>query len=118
MHLSEVEDLTREEADSYFRHGEEYIHKGRLYTYYRYQARTCHGTMQEEGRFVCGDSQIFVYPPNLGTFLPDVSSVGSEFVAVKDKRFQPLASLTKGLREYVMNQLQSSDQEFPGGLLL
>ena len=109
--LSEVEDLIREEADSYFRHGEEYIHHGRLYTYYRYQARTCHGTMHEEGRFVCGDSQVFVYPPDLGTLLPDVSSVGSEFVAVRDSRFQPLASLTKELREYVMYQIQGGDTE-------
>jgi len=111
MRSSEVEKLTREEANLYFRHGEEYIHNGRLYTYYRYKARTCHGTMREEGRFVSGDSQIFVYPPNLGTFLPDVSSVGSEFVAVRDSRFQPLVSLTKELREYVMNQIQSGDTE-------
>lgn len=106
-----VAKLTRKEANMYFRHGEEYIHNGRLYTYYRYKARNSHGTIQEEGRFVSGDSQIFVYPPNLGTFLPDVSSVGNEFVAVRDSRFQPLASLTKELREYVINQIQGGDQE-------
>ena len=45
----------------------------------------------------------------LGTFLPDVASDGNAYVAVKDKRFQPLPCLTKSLRAYVEKQLKEDN---------
>lgn len=102
--LDDVAELTRSEADAYYRHGEEYVIKGMLYTFYRPTGAT--SEQPEMCLFSNGIDNIFTSAGNLGTFLPDVSSRGEECVAVKDKRYQPIASLTKSLRAYVRQQLK------------
>lgn len=100
--LEEIKNLTRNMADSYYIHGREYIIDGMLFTYSRTWDKAANSELVEMGRFNHGDYNIFVDPRSLGTFLPDVASVGQEIVAVDDERFQPLPYLTKSLKKHVM----------------
>lgn len=51
---------------------------------------------------------VFTSAVQLGTFLPDMASKGRGYVAVKDKRYQPMACLTKSLRTYVAQKLKEN----------
>ena len=104
--LSEVEKLTRAEADAYYVNGGLYVYKGMMFTYTRSWTKMADGTAVEDARFSHGVYNNFMDPDSLGTFLPDVASVGNEIVSVSDKRFQPLPCLTKSLKKFVMGCLK------------
>lgn len=105
--ISEVKKLTRAEADAYYVNGGQYIYKGMLFTYHRYPTKTLDGEDIEEGRFIHGLYNNFMGPASLGTFLPDVASVGNEIVSVKDTRFQSMPCLTKSLKELVAGNMKT-----------
>lgn len=104
--LETVTERARAEGDAYYTHGEQYVIQGMLFTCYRYEDRERGGGRMDMCLFSNDTQNIFCSADSLGTFLPDVASLGRERVAVKDRRFQPLPCLTRSLRKFVDQQLE------------
>lgn len=79
--ISTVAELTRAEADEYYRDGEWYTHQGKLYQLRRFTDMDAHGCTVEMATLTSYDGcTLFLCPERLGTFLPDVASAGCEIV--------------------------------------
>lgn len=75
--LKELAELTRAEADAYYQDGGRYTYQGREYTLHRLQTGLVQ-LLAEDGH------EVGVTACNLGTFLPDIASEGSEIMRVEE----------------------------------
>lgn len=84
--IEEIAKKTLTEGRAYYVDGDKYEHDGKVYTFKKIQNNMLFESADGE--------QIFVVPENLGTYLPDVASQGSEFTKLSLN--QVLSELTVG----------------------
>lgn len=105
---TDLHDMTRDEANAYYVSGNLYVADCTVFECIREMQKTSDGDMIDTIRFESGDRSMYCIPENMGSFLPDVASSGSEIIALDDPRIPTYDNAITAIRDEIEDILDAA----------